>query len=640
MAEASSSSSSIAEFCARGRPDRAFRAFSARIWAEPSLFAHLLGACLRRRSLRGAKQAQAVLIAAGAAGDRFLSNHLLNLYAKLGAMADAVKVFGAMRRRNVMSCNILLGGYILNDDLTAARRVFDEMPERNLATWNAMVSGLTDAGLNEQGLGLFGEMHRRGLRPDEFTLGSALRGCAGANSLAAGRQLHCAVARSGLESDLCVGSALAHMYMKCGVPAAAEAALASLPFLNVVAYNTVVAGRVQNGDAEGALEFFSQMRSWGLNPDKITFVSAIAACAELGTLGQGRQVHAQAIKAGADADTAARSSLVSMYSKCGCLGEAERVFVESDAGDEVLWSAMIAACGFHGRGRRAVELFEAMRARGMQPNEVTFLAVLYACSHAGMKEEGEAVFELMRSAQWVRPQVEHFTCMVDLLGRAGAVGTAEAVIRSMPVEPDAVIWKTLLAACKTHRETDTARRAAAELLRLDPLDSASYVLLSNVHAAAERWEDVEGVREAMRGRRVKKEPGISWLEMMNRVYQFSTGDRSHPRWREIEVSMGELAGKMKERGYMAETGIVLHDIEEEEKEESLACHSERIAVAFAVLSAPPGAEIRIMKNLRVCTDCHAALKLVSEITAREIVVRDVTRFHHFAGGACSCGDYW
>ena len=540
-----------------------------------------------------------------------------------------------------MSSNIILGGFVQNGDLDSARRVFDEMPERNLASWNAMIAGFTDFGFNEEGLELFSKMRHRDLKPDEFTLGSVLRGCAGMKCAMLGRQIHSIVFKCGFNSDLCVGSSLAHMYMKCGYPEDGETALECLPFLNIVACNTIIAGRAQNGDAEGALGQFLQMKSWGLDPDKISFVSAISSCSELATLGQGKQIHAQAIKVGVSSEAAIQSSLVSMYSKCGCLSEASCIFSESEnSSDDILWSAMIAAYGFHGYGKQALELFERMRMNGLEPNEITFLAVLYACSHAGMKEQGKAIFNLMTSEYSLKPRVEHFTCMVDLLGRAGALKEAEDLIKSMPAEADAVIWKTLLSACKIHKETEMARRTAEELLRLDPLDSASYVLLSNVHAAAEEWETVSEVREIMRGRRVKKEPGISWLEIKNRVHQFSTGDRSHVNWREIERYLGEMAGKMKQHGYVPDTTLVLHDMEEEEKEESLAYHSEKIAVGFAILSTPAETTIRIMKNLRVCGDCHEAIKFISKIACREIVVRDVSRFHHFKDGECSCGDYW
>lgn len=539
-----------------------------------------------------------------------------------------------------MSYNILLSGLIQNGDLRAARDFFDGMPERNLASWNAMVTGLTHFGLDEQGLELFAEMRRQGLRPDEFSLGSVLRCCAGIKEVSSGRQIHACVIYSGLDCDMCVSSSLAHMYMRNGCLEEGERVLKGFPALNIVSYNTIIAGRVQNGDPEGALEYFSLMKAAGLAPDQVTFVSVISSCSDLAALGQGQQIHSQAIKAGVDRVVAVRSSLVSMYSKCGCLDDSANVFSESNGSDLVLWSSMIAAYGFHGDGQKAIELFEDMVGERTEPNEVTFLSLLYACSHSGLKDKGIEYFELMTRKYRLKPSLNHYTCIVDLLGRSGCLDKAEAMIKSMPVSADGVIWKTLLSACKTHRHAKMAERIAEHVLRLDPQDSASYVLLSNIRATSKRWGEVTDIRRAMRERRVRKEPGISWVELKGLVHQFSTGERLHPMQGEIEVCLNQLIGKMRQYGYVPDTSTVLHDMDDEEKECSLAHHSEKLAIAFAILSMPEGVPIRVMKNLRVCDDCHMAIKLISKIVVREIVVRDVSRFHHFRDGECSCGDYW
>lgn len=539
-----------------------------------------------------------------------------------------------------MSFNILIGGCVANGELEVARKLFDEMPERNVATWNAMVTGLTQFGLNEEGVGLFFQMHRQGLQPDEFTLGSVLRGCAGLKALEPSQQIHDYVVKAGFCLNLCVCSSLAHMYMKCGCVREGEKVFEEMPVHNVVACNTLIAGRAQNGMAEGALDQFNLMKIIGVKPDEITFVSVISSCSELATLGQGQQIHAHAVKVGADSEVSVRSSLVSMYSKCGCLDHSIKAFTEAKDSDVVLWSAMIGAYGFHGRGQEAILLFEQMESEGMELNDVTFLGLLHACSHSGLKDQGIDFFKLMVEKYGLQPRIEHYTCMVDLLGRSGCLNEAEALIKSMPLKPDAVIWKTLLSACKTYKNAEMARRIAGYVLGLDPTDSAPYVLLSNIHASAERWGEASEVRKAMRERKVKKEPGISWLEVKNQVHQFCMGDRSHPRWREMLEYLNELTAKMKECGYVPDTTSVLHDMEDEEKEQSLTHHSEKLAIAFALLSTPSGAPIRVMKNLRVCNDCHAAIKFISKIAVREIIVRDASRFHHFKEGVCSCKDYW
>ncbi|KAJ8479761.1 hypothetical protein OPV22_023488 [Ensete ventricosum] len=596
--------------CSKGRLREALRGFLPEIWSDPNLFSHLLnGCCVPQQSLRQGQQIHGLIFAAGAASHRFTANHLLHMYSKLGQ----------------------------NGDIHAARKLFDEMPERNVATWNAMITGLAHFELDEEGLEFFRRMREAGLRPDEFGLGSAFRCCAGLKDIGSGHQIHAYVVRNGFEHDMCVGSSLAHMYMRCGCLDDGERVLKGLPIINVVSCNTIIAGRAQNGDTEGAVHHFSLMKAVGLSPDHVTFVGLISACSDLASLGQGQQVHAEVIKAGVDSVIPVRSSLISMYSKCGCLDDSSKIFSESDEGsDLVVWSSMIAAYGFHGHGEEAIQLFDKMVREGNDPSEVTFLSLLYACSHSGLKDKGKEYFELMMHKYGLKPTLKHYTCMVDLLGRSGCLDEAETLIRSMPVPADAVIWKTMLSACKTHKNAQMAERVAESVLRLDPQDSASYVLLSNIRATTARWIDVSEVRRAMREKRVRKEPGLSWVEYKGQVYQFSTGDTSNPRQKEIDQLLEQLLGRMRELGYLPDTSTVFHDMEEEEKETSLAHHNEKLAIAFAILSLPVGVPIRIMKNLRVCDDCHEAIKYISNIAEREIVVRDVTRFHHFRDGECSC----
>lgn len=541
-----------------------------------------------------------------------------------------------------MSYNILLGGYILNGELHAAIEVFNEMGERNSATWNAIITGLIKFEDNEEGLRLFLKMHACGFLPDAYTLGSILRGCAGLKDLNRGKQVHGYAIRSGLEFDLIVGSSMAHVYMGCGSLRDGENVIRSMPVHNVVACNTLIAGMVQNGCPMGAVDQYNIMKMAGFRPDKITFVSVISSCSELATLGQGQKIHAEVIKAGANSVVAVITSLVSMYSRCGCLDDAVTIFGERKGvqEDHVLWSSMMAAYGFHGRGQEAMELFNRMELEGLEANDVTFLSLLYSCSHCGLKDKGLEFFNLMVQKYGLKPQVKHHTCIVDLLGRAGRLLEAEAFIRSMPLKPDVVIWKTLLSACKVHKNPDMAERICEEILKIDPQDSASYVLLANTQASAKRWLDVSDVRKTMRERMVKKEPGISWFEMKNQVHHFATDDKSHPQSEEIELYLKEVTDELKLRGYVPDTGVVLHDMDAEEKEYNLGHHSEKLALAYALMSTPDGVAIRIMKNIRVCNDCHVVIKYISIIKNREIIVRDASRFHHIKNGRCSCGDYW
>ncbi|XP_057950646.1 pentatricopeptide repeat-containing protein At2g41080 [Malania oleifera] len=630
----------FSNLCCRGLLKEAFDRFKSEIWSDPSLFSLLLQGCIPTESLPLAKQLHSLITTSGCSSDKFLCNHLLNMYAKFGELRPAVGLFRVMPRKNVMSGNILIGGFVRNGDLDGARSMFDNMPDRNIATYNAMMAGLTQFEHNEEGLSLFSEVHELGFLPDEFTLGSVLRGCAGLKALTAGQQIHAYVMKCGFEFNLVVGSSLAHMYMKSGSLKDGERVIKSMPARSVVACNTLIAGKAQNGFSEEALDQYNMMKMAGFRPDKITFVSVLSSCSELATLGQGQQIHAEAIKAGANSSASVISSLISMYSRCGCLEDSEKAFLECEDSDVVLWSSMIAAYGFHGRGKDAIQLFERMQRGELEANDVTFLSLLYACTHCGLKEKGVELFDLMVKKFHVKPRLEHYTCMVDLLGRCGCLEEAEAMIKSMPVKADSIIWKTLLSACKTHKNAEMARRIALEVLRIDPQDSAPYVLLSNIHASIESWADVSVVRRVMRERKVKKEPGISWLEVKNQIHQFCMGDKSHPKSRDIDIYLEELISEMKLQGYVPDTHSVLHDMDVEEKEYNLAHHSEKLAIAFALMNTPTDAPIRIMKNLRVCGDCHVAIKYISVIKKREIIVRDGSRFHHFKNGKCSCQDYW
>nr|CAN67095.1 hypothetical protein VITISV_016806 [Vitis vinifera] len=255
-------------------------------------------------------------------------------------------------------------------------------------------------------------------------------------------------------------------------------------------------------------------------------------------------------------------------------------------------------------------------------------------------DEGFDYFKRMKEEYGIVPKIEHYGCMVDLLGRAGLVKQAHEFIQNMPMQPNAVVWRTLLGACTIHGHLALGEVARAQLLQLEPKHSGDYVLLSNLYASEQRWSDVHKVRRTMLREGVKKTPGHSLVELRNRLHEFVMGDRSHPQTEEIYVKLAEITKLLKLEGYVPHISNVLADIEEEEKETALSYHSEKIAIAFMLINTAAGIPIRVVKNLRVCADCHLAIKLISKVFDREIVVRDRSRFHHFKDGHCSCKDYW
>lgn len=334
------------------------------------------------------------------------------------------------------------------------------------------------------------------------------------------------------------------------------------------------------------------------------------------------------------------TSVVDMYSKCGRVEMARKAFHRIKEKNILSWSAMIAGYGMHGHGQEALEVFNEMRRLGLKPNYITFVSVLAACSHAGLLNEGRHWYNAMRKEFGIEPGIEHYGCMVDLLGRAGCLDEAYGLIREMRVKPDAAMWGALLSACRIHKNVKLAEIASDRLFELDATNSGYYVLLSNIYAEAGMWKDVERMRVLVKTRGVEKPPGYSSVEVKGNTHLFYVGDKRHPQHKEIYAYLDKLLERMQEAGYAPNTGSVLHDLDEEEKESMLRIHSEKLAVAFALMNSAQGSVIHVIKNLRVCTDCHTAIKIITKLTGREIVVRDIKRFHHFKDGLCSCGDYW
>ncbi|KAE8675143.1 Pentatricopeptide repeat-containing protein [Hibiscus syriacus] len=376
-----------------------------------------------------------------------------------------------------------------------------------------------------------------------------------------------------------------------------------------------------------------------VRPNYVTLVSVLPAISRIGALELGKWVHLYAERNEIVIDDALGSALVDMYAKCGSIEKAIQVFNKINKPNTITWSAIIGGLAIHGRAKEALDYFSRMKCEGVTPSDVVYIGILSACSHAGLVEEGRLFFNHIVNGVDFEPRLEHYGCMVDLLGRSGLLKEAEEFISNMPIKPDDVIWKALLGACKMHGNIEMGDRAAQILMNIAPRDSGAYVSLSNIYAASRDWESVARVRLKMKEMDVRKDPGCSWIELDGVVHQFLVEDESHPRAKEIHSMLQEIAKQMRLVGYKPDTSRALLNIEEE-KESTLYYHSERIAIAFGLINTSPGTPLRIVKNLRVCEDCHSSIKLISEIYKRVIIVRDRKRFHHFANGLCSCKDYW
>ncbi|KAG4394948.1 hypothetical protein GLYMA_20G132900v4 [Glycine max] len=300
---------------------------------------------------------------------------------------------------------------------------------------------------------------------------------------------------------------------------------------------------------------------------------------------------------------------------------------------------MIGGFAVHGHGNQALEMYRKMKLEGLVPDGATIVVTMFACSHGGLVEEGLEIFESMKGIHGMEPKLEHYRCLIDLLGRAGRLKDAEERLHDMPMKPNAILWRSLLGAAKLHGNLEMGEAALKHLIELEPETRGNYVLLSNMYASIARWNDVKRVRMLMKDRGVDKLPGFSLVEINGAMHEFLTGDKAHPFSKEIHLKIGEINRRLQEYGHKPRTSEVLFDVEED-KEDFLSYHSERLAIAFALIASPSSMPIRIIKNLRVCGDCHVFTKLISAAYQRDIIVRDRNRFHHFKDGSCSCLDYW
>ncbi|XP_022733724.1 pentatricopeptide repeat-containing protein At2g01510, mitochondrial-like isoform X2 [Durio zibethinus] len=486
--------------------------------------------------------------------------------------------------------NALIAMYMKIRSVQNGWQVFKEMNSWNSASWNALLSGTCDDKTCDQGPSIFHKMLAEGFRPDICTFTSILRSCSSLLNLKFGQQVHAHIIKNGLNDNNLVGTSLIDLYAKSKSLEDAELLFSQLIEIDLFSWTALISGYVQTDHLEKAINCFDQMQ---------------------------RQ---------------------DMYANCGCIEEAEAAFQAMLSPDIVSWNTMLFGYLRHGKGLKVLETFRTMLDKGLEPDEVTFLAVLSACSYMRLLGEGKEHFDSLTNVYGIVPTIEHCACMIDILGRAGKFNEVESFIKDMKVTSNPLIWETVLGTCRRHGNDKFGEIAAKKLFELDPGTASHYILLANIFAAKGRWEDVQRVRALMTSRGVKKEPGCSWVMVNGQLHIFRSADGSHPKSREIYIKLKELVEKVILAGYVPKTEHILHNVSDGEKVEQLFYHNERLALAFALISINPVKTIRIFKNLSVCEDCHDFMKLVSGIIEQEIVVRDVNCFHHFRCGICSCQD--
>ncbi|CAL4996516.1 unnamed protein product [Urochloa decumbens] len=543
--------------------------------------------------------------------------------------------------------NLVLSMFLSCGMLGEARRVFEGMPERNAVTWGIMMGGLVDRGCPRAALALFREMcaEADSGEPRPRAVVVAIRAATASGSLWAGRELHCCVVKMGPcddEGDRYLSCALLDMYSKCGRVDEARRVFDGMAprQRTVVAWNAMLAGYVLHGRGEEALELYGEMRGSGVDMDQFTFSTMLGVFARLGLLEHAKQAHAGLIQRGLPLDVVGNTALVDLYCKWGRMEDARNVFERMPKRNLISWNALIAGYGYHGMGDKAIEMFERLIAEGIVPNHVTFLAVLNACRFSGLVDRGKRTFQLMTQNPKTKPRAMHYACVIELFGREGLLDEAYSMIRRAPFAPTANMWGALLTASRVHKNMHLAKLAAEQLLAMEPEKINNYAVLLSLYISSGRQDDACKVVETLKRKGLCIGNACSWVTVRKKGHRFFFKDSLHPQCSEIYRKLDTLMKDIKEAGYVADENELLPDIHPDEQNIPRVYHSERLAIAFGLISTSLCTPLRITQSHRLCRDCHKIIKFLAKVTKREIVVRDGSRFHHFKLGICSCGDYW
>lgn len=490
-----------------GLSEKVFAEMEDRV--SPSIWTVMISSFALNQSSQKAIELLQRMLWEGLKPDEFCISSVLSVIDSLdlGKQIHCCALKAALINDLSVGCS-LLTMYSKCGNLEDSYKVFELIPIRDNALWASMIVGCSEHGFVQLAFQLFREMLVEEIMPDQITLSAILKACFSLPYLKMGKEIHGYVLRAGIDKTL-IGGALVSMYSKCSALKSARRVLDILPLKDKVSCASLISGYAENGLIEDAVFLFYEMLTSDLAVDSFMLSSVLRAISFSYKSGLGTQLHGYIMKLGLDSEISVGSSLVTMYSKSGSVEDCCKAFQQIDEPDLIAWTALITSYAQNGKGAEALRIFEFMKNKGIRPDSVTFVGVLSSCSHNGLVEEGYFHFNSMAKDYGIKPNNHHYACMVDLLGRSGRLKEAEKFIKNMPIEPDALVWGTLLAACKVHGDIELGRLAAENVMKLDPCDAGAYVSLSNICAEVGQWEDVLKVRSQMRGTGVEKEPGWS-----------------------------------------------------------------------------------------------------------------------------------
>lgn len=536
--------------------------------------------------------------------------------------------------------NNLLTQYFNSKLPRYALSLFIQIPSPNVVTWTSLITAHC---YTIHSLHHFLSMLRNSILPVHRTVAMLFTTCGSLQTLSFGLSLHSLSLKLSLCNHPFTVSSLVSFYSKCKLPNDAFKVFDESPDRDNVSYSAIVNAFAHNFCFSDALLMFGKMRCDGFDSTVHSVSGSLRAAAKLAALEQCRIIHAHAVVIGMDSNVVVSTALVDGYGKTGVVDDARRVFEDNlDWMNLVGWNAMMGGYAQQGDFQSVLKLFDSMEGRGFVPDEYSFLAILTSLYNAGMFMHIDVWMNRMKVNYGLKPTLEHYTCLVSGMARDGKLESAERIALTMPFQPDAAVWRALLSACAYHGAVDKAQVMARRVLELEPNDDSAFVIVANMLSAAGRWNDVAELRKMMKDKKVKKKGGRSWIEVQGKVHVFMAGDWRHERSVEIYQKLAELMEDIEKLGYVPIWDESLHNVGEEKRKEALWYHSEKLAVAFGLLcgSVPPGKPLRVVKNLRICKDCHEVFKYMTRVLEREIIVRDANRYHRFLNGVCTCRDIW